>query len=56
MAKKKTTKKAGIAKVTKDARFELRMSPDLKERASKKAKSEGRPLANWITHLIDQNC
>lgn len=46
MAKKKTA----------DERVNIRISPDLKKRATKAAEKEGRSLSNFIIRLLEENC
>jgi predicted HicB family RNase H-like nuclease len=52
---KKITLSKGL-KHAKEARFELRLPEDLKNRATRAATAEGRTLAGWVRHLIEQNC
>lgn len=43
-------------KTLKEERINLRISPDLKRKATKAAQADGRSLSAWIVRLIEANC
>lgn len=54
----RTTYVCGMAtkkRARKEDRFELRISPDLKKRATKAAQAEGRTLAGHIIYLLEKS-
>ena len=40
--------------MSKSNLLNIRIDPDLKKKAKHLAKSDGRSLSNWVTHLISK--